>query len=58
MAILRLNVKGEGTRKQLSDALRLLADHLYSEKLEEIYNINNASYNDLTISVTLEDTEN
>jgi hypothetical protein len=57
MAILKLSVEGEGSRKQLADALRLLADALYSERLEEIYNIDCASYNDLVITVTLKDTE-
>ena len=57
MAILKLSVEGEGSRKQLADALRLLADDLYSEELEEIYNIDCASYNDIAITVNLKDTE-
>lgn len=58
MANLKLKVEGVGTRKQLADALRALADNLHSDYIEEIYEINGASYNDDTISVILTDLEN
>lgn len=52
---LELSVQGTGTRKQLADALRSLANNLFSDDMEEIYNINGAYYNDNTIEVTLKD---
>lgn len=58
MANLEISVQGTGTRKQLADALRMLADNLFSEDdIEEIYNINGTSYNDCTIEVLLKDVD-
>jgi len=58
MRELKLDITGRGSRKDLSDALKLLADHLYSPDLEEIYNIDGAEYNDCCITVQLKDEEN
>lgn len=57
MGNLRLEVSGEGTRKELADALRSLVDDLHSDNIEEIYNIDGTSYNDFTIDVKLKDLE-
>lgn len=59
MKILELKIEGVGTRKELSDALKLVATNLFSEDgIEEIYDINGAEYLDNTLSVSLIDKEN
>lgn len=54
---LELSIQGTGSRKQLSDALKLLANALHSDDIDEIYNINGAAYNDHCIEVTLTNRE-
>lgn len=50
ISVLDVTLKATGTRKQLADALKMLADNLWSEdRIAEIYNIDGASYNDNTI---------
>ena len=55
--LLEIKIEGAGTRKELADALKLIANHLYSENLEEIYNIDGAQYMDCSVTVTLKDPE-
>jgi hypothetical protein len=54
---LTIGIKGAGTRKELADALKMIANSLWSEDMEEIYNIDGASYNDMAVEVELKDPE-
>lgn len=59
ISVLDITLKATGTRKELSDALKMLAANLWSEDgIAEIYNINGASYNDNVIfELTVKDPE-
>lgn len=59
MTTLKLDVTGQGTRKELRDALITLADSLWSNNdIDELYNIDGASYGDNIIHVKLIDITN
>lgn len=54
--ILNIEVMGSGSRKVLSDALRQIADNLWSENgIQEIYNIDGCAYQDCSVEVRLTD---
>jgi len=55
---LKIKIEGEGTRYDIAEALRSIANSLFSKNLDEIYNINGAEYNDGTCLVELIDIEN